>query len=415
MTENIVQQSPETERPTSPDHTRRPRFAIMVMILISLLAGMAGGVYGALNLANRPGIQKLFNSAGGNGQAINQSINLNGNSTITDVVQQVSPAVVSIVVSKDIGNQFQLFGSPFFNNQPGQQGSADSPNVQEVAAGSGFFVSADGLIMTNKHVVSDAQAQYTVVTSDGKEYPAKVMTEDPSNDLAIVKVDINNAPFLAFSDSTQLKLGQNVIAIGNSLGEFQNTVTTGVISGLSRKITAGDQTGSEQLEGIIQTDAAINPGNSGGPLLNLAGQVVGINTATAQQGQSVGFAIPSNDIKVALDSFQRSGKIVRPFIGVRYVMITKAIVDSDHLGRDQGALIIHGQTTADLAVMPGSPADKAGLKEGDIILEADGKQVTEDNPLTSVLKNYKPGDKISLKVYSDGQEKTIPLTLGESN
>ena len=330
---------------------------------------------------------------------------LDEESAVTEVVKDASPAVVSIVISKDVGNIFSFFG------MPQQSGS----NIQQVGAGTGFFVSADGLILTNKHVVSDSRAQYTVITTDGKQYEAKVVAQDPSNDLAIVKVEITNAPHLAFSDSNNLELGQHVIAIGNSLGEFQNTVTTGVVSGLSRSIVAGDRTSQEQLEGVIQTDAAINPGNSGGPLLNIAGQVIGVNTAVSEQGQLVGFAIPANDAKVALDSYLRSGKIVRPFLGVRYMMLTQAIADQMNLSRSSGALLTRGSSTADFAVVPGSPADKAGLKEGDIILDINGNAVNEDNTLSSVLKKFKPGDRILVRVFSGDAEKTVPVTLGETN
>ncbi len=394
----------KTEHPPMSQRTK-----LLTLIVISLVAGMVGGLYGAINLANRPSIQKLFNNKATTSGNVSQNVTLREESAITEVVKKASPAVVSIVISKDISDSAFSF---FFGQQnQGQPGS----NIQEVGAGSGFFVSKDGLILTNKHVVSDKTAQYTVVTSDGKKYDAKVMTLDPSNDLAIMKVDISDAPHLDFADSSQLELGQHVIAIGNSLGQFQNTVTSGVVSGLSRKIVAGDRTGQEQLDGIIQTDAAINPGNSGGPLINLVGQVVGVNTAVAQGSQSVGFAIPSNDAKVALDSFVRSGKIVRPFIGVRYMLLSKAIADQEKLARDHGALLIEGDTPTDFAVMPGSPADKAGLKEGDIILEIDGMEINENNSLPNILKNYKPGDRITAKVYSGGNEKNVSITLGENN
>lgn len=383
------------------------KMAFLMVAVISLLAGMAGGVYGAVNLANRPEVRKFFGQpmVSDSGQAINQNVVLDEESAVTEVVKDASPAVVSIVISKDVGNIFSFFG------MPQQSGS----NIQQVGAGTGFFVSADGLILTNKHVVSDSRAQYTVITTDGKQYEAKVVAQDPSNDLAIVKVEITNAPHLAFSDSNNLELGQHVIAIGNSLGEFQNTVTTGVVSGLSRSIVAGDRTSQEQLEGVIQTDAAINPGNSGGPLLNIAGQVIGVNTAVSEQGQLVGFAIPANDAKVALDSYLRSGKIVRPFLGVRYMMLTQAIADQMNLSRSSGALLTRGSSTADFAVVPGSPADKAGLKEGDIILDINGNAVNEDNTLSSVLKKFKPGDRILVRVFSGDAEKTVPVTLGETN
>ncbi len=396
--------NPEIEPQLNEEKKMSVKMTFLTMAVISLVFGMAGGVYGALNLSQRPGIQKLFGQAPNqSGQAINQNIVLDEQSAVTEVVKSASPAVVSIVVSREVGNLF-----PFFGNQSGS-------NLQQVGAGTGFFVSADGLVLTNKHVVSDSRAQYTVVTNDGKQYEAKVVAQDPSNDLAVVKVEIANAPHLSFADSENLELGQHVVAIGNSLGQFQNTVTTGVVSGLSRSIVAGDRTGREQLEGVIQTDAAINPGNSGGPLLNIAGQVIGVNTAVSEQGQLVGFAIPSNDAKVALDSYLRSGKIVRPFLGVRYMVVNEAIAEQMGLRRDSGALLIRGSSTADFAVVPGSPADRAGLKEGDIILDINGTQINEENSLASVMKKFKPNDRVMVKVFSGDSEKTIPVTLGETN
>jgi serine protease Do len=263
-------------------------------------------------------------------------------------------------------------------------------------------------------VVSDTAASYTVLTADGKSYDAKVLSQDPVNDLAIIKIDIKNAPFLSLADSSQIQIGQRVIAIGNSLGQYQNTVTSGIVSGTSRSITAGGNDGSEQLSGVIQTDAAINPGNSGGPLLNISGQVIGINTAIDQQGQLVGFAIPSNDISRALASFQKNGRITRAFLGVRYVLINQSLADQQKLPRNYGALIVRGQTVTDLAVVPGSPADKAGLVENDIILEVNGTKVDDSNSLSALLQNYNIGDVITLKVYDKGNEKDIKVTLGET-
>lgn len=385
------------------------KITLAVIILISLVAGMLGGVYGAINLANRPEIQKLFgteNKSALTNLSSNQKVVVDEDSAVTEVVKKTSPAVVSIVISKKIGSFFPFFSNPSAN---------DSKDLQQVGAGTGFFVSSDGLILTNKHVVSDSKAKYTVITTDGKQYDAQVVAQDPTNDLAVVKVTITNAPHLEFADSAQLELGQHVIAIGNSLGQFQNTVTTGVVSGLSRSIVAGDRTSQEQLEGVIQTDAAINPGNSGGPLLNIAGQVIGVNTAISEAGQLVGFAIPANDAKVALDSYLRAGKIVRPFIGVRYMVVNKAIAGQMDLQRDYGALLVKGDSSLDFAVVPGSPADKAGLKEGDIILEVNGSRVDEDHQLSQLIKSMKPNDKVNLLVFSNGIEKSVTLILGETN
>jgi serine protease Do len=329
--------------------------------------------------------------------------------------------VVSIVISKDLsklpGYGIDRFGndlfSPLFGFGVPTENQAQ-PNIQKVGAGSGFFVSTDGLILTNKHVVSDTAASYTVITNDGNSYDAKVLSVDPVNDLAIVKISISGAPTLVLSDSKTVQIGQRVVAIGNSLGQYQNTVTTGIVSGIGRSITAGNNRGlAEQLEGVIQTDAAINPGNSGGPLLNLAGQVVGINTAVDQEGQSVGFAIPSSDVSRALASFNKNGKITRPYLGVRYITLNKAIAAEEKLPKDYGALIVRGDARTDFAVLPGSPADKAGLVENDIILEVDGVKITQDMSLSRILKTHNVGDVLRLKVYDKGTEKEVTVTLEE--
>ncbi len=305
-------------------------------VLISVIFGAFGGLVGALYLSKFPSFQKIFTDNGslrGTQSTIQQGIYKEESATI-NVVKKDSPAVVSIVISKDLskipGFGLSPFGNDFFNQFYSDQQSpqSDKPNIQEIGAGSGFFVTSDGLILTNKHVIADEQASYTVITNDGKSFDATVMARDPVNDLAILKVNIKDAPTLPLVDSSQIEIGQQVVAIGNSLGQYQNTVTSGIVSGIGRSITAGGSDGSEQLEGVIQTDAAINPGNSGGPLLNLAGQVIGINTAIDQQGQSVGFAIPANDASKALAGFQKNGKIARPFLGIRYVTVTQAIADN---------------------------------------------------------------------------------------
>lgn len=406
--ENNNQTLNNSEQPTTPAISNSQ----LGIIILALLAGIVGGLFGSLNLAQRPFFQKMFHYNGGMmGQ---QNLVLNEESSTTNVVKNAGPAVVSIVISKQISQMPNMMFDPFgfFGNNNSQ--SQNSGELKKVGAGTGFFVSKDGLIVTNKHVVSDDNAQYSVVTNDGKSYEAKVLSKDPVNDIAIIKIDINNAPFLEFSDSSKVELGQHVIAIGNSLGQYQNTVTTGIISGIGRSITAGGAGELEQLDGVIQTDAAINSGNSGGPLLDLSGHVIGINTAADRQGQSIGFALPSNDVKAALDSYNSGGKITRPFLGVRYMMITEAVAKSENLPKDFGALIVRGNTLSDFAVQPGSPADKAGLAENDIILEVNGEKLSEQNSLAKVLKKYKPNDSLSLKVFSKGQEKTVTLIVGET-
>lgn len=387
---------------------------ISVVVIVSLVAGFVGGYAGS---------QKKQQATSAS-LASNQSITITENSGIIDVVKKASPAVVSIIISKDLSKipgygvspyGFSPFDQLFGFNRPSQQ-VPQEPNVQRVGAGSGFFVSADGLIVTNKHVVSDTAASYTVLTSDGKSYDAKVLSTDPVNDIALVKIDILNAPTLELASSDNLEIGQSVIAIGNSLGQYSNTVTTGVVSGIGRSITAGgsDGAGLEQLEGVIQTDAAINPGNSGGPLLNIAGQVIGINTAIDQQGQSVGFAIPSNDAKKDLDSFRKTGKITRPFLGVRYLMVTPDVAKRQNLAKDYGALVVRGDESGDTAVLPGSPAAKGGVVENDIILEVNGSRLDEEYTLAGALRKFSVGDVVTLKLYRAGEEKTVQITLEEA-
>lgn len=305
-----------------------------------------------------------------------------------------------------------FFGTPFQFRVPQLRQRGTQP--QEIGGGSGFLVSADGLIVTNKHVVADESASYTVFTNDGTKYEAEVIARDPANDIAVIKIKGSNLPFLQFGNSDTLQVAQTAIAIGNALSEFRNTVSIGVISGLSRSIVAGDGFGqAEQLEQVIQTDAAINPGNSGGPLLNSAGQVIGVNVAVAQGSENIGFALPANTVKSVVESVQKTGKIVRPFLGVRYVQITPVLKERNKLPVDYGVLVSRGETPEDLAVLPGSAADKAGLVEGDIILEVDGKKLDENTSLAAIVRTKNVGDTVRLKVLSKGSEKEVTVKLQE--
>lgn len=337
-------------------------------------------------------------------------------------VKKVSPAVVSITVSKnvpiieqcpfnpfgDLPPQFrQFFGvDPFFFSQPCEKGT----EFREVGSGSGFIISSDGLIITNKHVVLDRDASYTVFTNDGIKYDAEVLARDPSQDLAVVKIDVTGLYTVELGDSASIELGQTAIAIGNALGEFRNTVSVGVVSGLARTVTAsGPGVGVQTIRGVIQTDAAINPGNSGGPLLNLRGEVIGINTAIAQGAQNIGFAIPINRAKRAIASVKESGEITVPFLGVHYFTVTPEIAEEQELSVDHGALI-RGSGTGP-AVLPDSPAAAAGLLAEDIILEINGKRIDKDNPLGSVIAQFSVGEAVTLKVYRDGEELSLGVTL----
>lgn len=339
-------------------------------------------------------------------------------SAVIQAVKKGSPAVVSIIISKNVPQASNFFSDPFFDpfgfQQQPQDQNQNSGQRQEVGAGSGFIASKDGLVVTNKHVVSDSGADYTVMTNDGKKYDAKVQAIDPTNDIGILKIDASNLPTLQLGDSSNLEIGQTVIAIGNSLGEFRNTVSKGVISGLKRNVTAGSGFGqSEMLNQVIQTDAAINPGNSGGPLLDIQGKVIGVNVAMAQGAENIGFALPVNIVKKDLASVQSSGKISQPFIGVRYVPVDAQIQKDNNLPFDFGALVARGQQVTDFAVIPGSPADKAGIVENDIILEVNGTKVDVDHSLASLLAQFGVGDTITLKVWHKGETKDVKVTLEE--
>lgn len=334
---------------------------------------------------------------------------------VIKVVNDASPAVVSVIISKDspIYEVYYEQVNPLFPEFQIPQYRQKGTERKEIGSGTGFIVSEDGTILTNKHVVSEEKAYYTVVTSDGKKFDAKVLALDPVQDLAIIKIDSEDVmPTLKLGDSDNLQIGQTVVAIGNALGEFQNTVSVGVVSGLGRTISASGGGMVETLEDIIQTDAAINPGNSGGPLLNLKGEVVGINTAIVEGAQNLGFATPINKAKKDIEQVGHTGKIVYPFLGVRYVLITNAIQAKNNLPVDYGVWIQKG-SDGEPAITSGSAAEKAGLKEGDIILELNGEKITEKNTLSKIIMKYGPGDKITLKILRDKAEKIIEAVLGE--
>ena len=401
-----------TEKATDSSAKRLGTGLIVSIVLISVLAGGAAGVAGGFYVAQ---------NGGGSHQITRSNGAVAENSSVTDVVKNESPAVVSIIISKDL-NQYQqdqnnpFFFDPFFQFRNAQPQN-NTPDFEETGAGSGFFITPDGLILTNKHVVSDTNAKYTVLTQGGKSYDAKVVSTDPINDLALVKVDTSNAPTLTFADSSKIEIGQQVIAIGNSLGQYSNTVTTGIVSGIGRNIVAGGQDSSENLEGVIQTDAAINPGNSGGPLLNVFGEVIGVNTAIDQQGQLVGFAIPSNDAVKAVASYQKNGKIVQPLLGIRYVAIDQSVKEQNNLPIDYGAWVISGVNSdgsGSPAVVKGSAADQAGIKENDIITAINGQKIDQEHTVAGIIKQSNPGDKLTINILRDKNNITVTATLGQS-
>lgn len=325
------------------------------------------------------------------------------------LVKNAKPAIVAVVVYSDspkVLSQLDISKEV----QPSPLGKS---TPQQVGGGSGFFVSEDGILVTNKHVIDLDGAQYKVVTTAGQSYPAKLLGQDPVLDIAFLKVEGSGFPFLTFGDSDAIETGQTVVAIGNAFDEFRNSVTKGVVSGLNRHVTAGDGYSTEYIEEAIQTDAAINPGNSGGPLLDLKGKVIGLNTAVSEQGQLIGFALPSNTVARDADMMKKFGRVVRPFLGVRYQIVTEDLVQQNQLPVDHGALVLRGTQPGELAVSPGSPADKAGIVENDIILEVNGQQVSEDHSLSALLGRSAPGDAITLKIMHAGAQKTVSVVLDE--
>ena len=325
--------------------------------------------------------------------------------TIADV-KKVGPSVVTVEEEVLPQNQqslnfgpFQIFGAP----KPQQQS-------QPSAIGSGFIVSSDGLIVTSKHVVADVGATYHVIISNNKSYKVANIYRDPLNDIAILKINPGNNPGqtlapVTLGNSSHLQVGQFVVAIGTALGQFNNTVTTGVISGLGRSVTAGDQFQGyvENLNNVIQTDAAINPGNSGGPLVDSAGKVIGINTAIAQNGQNIGFALPVDILKTSINNFNQTGQFNRPYLGVSYTMLSKNVALLNNVV--QGAYV--------QAVVSGSPAEKSGIQQGDIIVKFDGQPVDTKNDLATLIAKKKPGDRVSLAIWRNGktQDLTVSLTV----
>lgn len=398
----------------------------IIFLLIIFLVGFLGGVIGGLSIGGSlfEGVSERLKTSNSHlGESAEYSPQTSQEQAVISVFKDVSPSVVSIIITKDLPIFEQYYINPFeefeefFGGDPFQfripQFRQKGTEKKEIGGGTGFIVSSDGLILTNRHVVSDESADYTVLTNDGKRFSAKVLARDPLQDIAIIKIEKNDSLVpIKLGDSDKLQIGQAVIAIGNVLGEFRNSVSVGVISGLGRTITAQEGSGSvETLEDVIQTDAAINKGNSGGPLLNLKGEVIGINTAMVYGAQNIGFAIPINKAKRSIEQIKDFGKIVYPFLGVRYVLINETIQKDNNLPVDYGAWLLSSQEQK--AVIPGSAAEKAGLKEKDIILELGGEKITPDNSLAKLISKRKPGEKVTLKVLRGKEELTLEATLEE--
>lgn len=400
-------------------------------LVVSIFSGsVTGGLvsYG-LNRSEGFGQSSVTDSAnsGDSGSLKNRVIE--EESALINAVENASPAVLSIIASKDLqsmySNPFFFRGIPFQLNVPNipeSESESGEDELTKIGGGTGFLVTEDGLVLTNRHVVSDEEAEYTAVTNDGTTYFATVVSKDPTNDLAVVQIFTDEErknkpkelPTLELGDSDSLKIGSKVIAIGNALSEFENTTTSGIISGKGRKIVAGGGgQRSTSLFNLLQTDAAINPGNSGGPLVNLSGQVIGINTAIAQEANGIGFAIPINDVKSVIESVQQFGKIVRPYLGVRYSEITATMAQELDLPVEAGAYILDDVDSRTPAVVKDSPADKAGLRSGDIITKVNNEAIDENNSLVRLVSKYKVGETIKLEVVRGNRKITVNVKLEE--
>ncbi|EKD96526.1 MAG: Protease Do [uncultured bacterium] len=359
---------------------------VWLLVFVSVLL-VVTSVYGG----NKIDLKSLFNRSTSGFNEIKEKVVtrqevVEEESAVINVVDKVSPSVVSIIVKTVT---FDLFSGP---------------TASEEGIGTGFIVSENGLVVTNSHVVDSVDGQYSVVLKDGTSYDVESINLDEQSDLAILQIAARNLPAVQLGDSDDLKVGQKAIAIGNALGRFQNTVTTGVVSGVARQLTASSGLGgdSKVYESVIQTDAAINPGNSGGPLLNSAGQVIGINVATTRGADNISFAIPINTLKPILEGFLREGRIIKPFLGISYSLITEDIAKARKM--PQGAFV----TT----VFPNTPAKKAGLERGDVIVKIDGKEINSENSVAKVVSEKKVGDTIQIEIdRSVLSSKTETLTL----
>ncbi|MBI4100861.1 trypsin-like peptidase domain-containing protein [Candidatus Microgenomates bacterium] len=376
--DNLNKAAATTPPPAAPPPVKPGK---LVVLVVSLVGGIIGGLIGIFF------VNDYFSLSRDRAR----QVVLEESSAIIDVAKKVGPSVVSIVTEQ---RQVDVFGR----------------SSTESGAGSGIIIRGDGLILTNKHVVPEGVNKITVLTNDNKELEAQVLARDPFNDLAYLQVQATDLAAAELGDSDQVVVGQRVIAIGNALGEFENTVTSGIISGIGRPVTA--TTGiseAERLQDLFQTDAAINPGNSGGPLVNIHGQVVGINTAIAGGAENIGFAIPINQAKAGIASIEKTGKLEKPYLGVRYVDINNEIAKANNLPVKEGALISSDEGST--AILPNSPAAKAGLKEGDIITKVNGEQITKSKSLVTLIGKFQVGDEISFTILRDGKSQEVKATL----
>jgi len=374
----------------------RRRFAELGLLLLTCLTlGFVGGWFGSQAGAPNNSDERTEQAR----QVVSEQSEL-----ISSIAREVGPSVVSVnVVSRS--NEPDLFF-----------GLGDT---EQQSAGTGFIISDDGYVVTNRHVVPEGTSDVSLTLSDGTELTdiklvGRTSESDPL-DIAFLKIGDAKGKDLQpakLGDSSQMKVGDMVVAIGNALGQFQNTVTSGILSGYGRDIEASGRGGNtESLQNLFQTDAAINQGNSGGPLVNASGEVVGINTAVAGSAENIGFAIPVNDVKGLINSVLKEGKLLRPYLGVRYVMLTDDIAYQYNLDTNRGAYIVPRSRGSGPSVVPDSPADKAGLQEKDVITKINDSQLDENNSLISELGKHSVGDTVRLTIVRSSEEITLEVKL----
>ena len=378
-------------------HKQLVAIGLVMVLLLSSGAGFLGGW-----LASRHNHTSVSGSLSSQKEVVTSQGQL-----INQIAKTVGPSVVSVDVMSTSSSSSDLFGF------------AQPQSVED--AGTGIIISSDGLIITNRHVVPAGTTSVSVTLSDGTQLSdVQVVgrtSDSDSLDIAFLKIKDAKGKKLtpaSIGDSSKVQVGDSVVAIGNALGQFQNTVTSGIISGFGRQVQASDSSGasSENLDDLFQTDAAINEGNSGGPLVNLNGEVIGINTAIASNSQNVGFAIPINDVTGLIKQVESTGKLARPYLGVRYIPLTADVANQYNLSVNNGAYIAPAADPSQPSIVPGSPADSAGLKEGDIISQVGGMNIDETHSLTSLLDQHNPGDKLDLTIIRNGKTIHVSVALG---
>jgi serine protease Do len=382
--------TPAANRPT-----RSRNGGVIALAVVSLLIGAAGLTFAIIAFL-KDGQGKPVETVSADGYYTGNSVEFEETS-VANIVSKVTPAVVSIISETRSSGYSYFFSS----------GTTQS-------AGTGMIVSKDGYVLTNKHVI-DGATKVTVVTDAGDTYDdVDIVGEDPLNDVAYLKINgAKDLPTIALGDSKSIAVGQPVLAIGNALGAYQNSVTQGIISGTGRSVTAGDSNGNNQetLTDMLQTDAAINPGNSGGPLVNAAGEVIGINTAVATSANGLGFAIPISATKGMLNRIMEGGKAERAYLGLTYVTVTAEVAKEAKLSVTHGAYLYNSSSRSGEAIVKNGPADKAGLKTKDVITKVGNVEVGRAGSISTLIGEYKVGDTVQLTYVRDGKEYTTNVTL----